>query len=136
MSVGSNVFGVVCACTSIVPPRLAPGSSSAGPLAFGSIAFACVVIFLPVSVLPEPWLFSDGLLQPASTRAAAAVAATTTLNRLAISPLLIASRDRRSPSGAGVESVEDRVTEQAQRQHEDGDRKDRNPQELWEVPVA
>jgi hypothetical protein len=43
--------------------------------------------------LAVPSLLSDGLPQPVRTRAIAAVAATATLNRLAISPLLITGFD-------------------------------------------
>jgi hypothetical protein len=44
MSVGSNVFGVDCEYTVIVPPLRAPGTSGAGPLAVGSSAFCCAPI--------------------------------------------------------------------------------------------
>src|SRR3954451_2674242 len=127
MSVGSNVVGVVCACTSIVPPCFAPSIGLAGPLALGSTAFACSVIFCESSLLPLPSLFDDGLPQPANPRASAAAAATATFNRLAMSPLLITRRDVVSPSGAGVEGVSYRVTEEAERQYEDRDRKDGDP---------
>src|SRR3954462_13981362 len=75
----------------IVPPFFAPGASGAGPFAFGSVALCCVAI-LPVSALPVS-LLDDGLPQPDSPRATAAVAATATLKRLAISPLSLRGVD-------------------------------------------
>src|ERR1044072_9106304 len=75
----------------IVPPLCTPAGSGAGPFACGSVALCCAEIF-PVSALPESFL-DDGLPQPVSPRATAAVAATATLKRLAISPLSLQGVD-------------------------------------------
>src|SRR5689334_4583581 len=89
MSVGSKVFGVVCAVTMMVPPLRAPCTSFAGPFAAASIALVAWVMASPWLLPPPELLFFDGLPQPAMPMATTAVAATASLNRLAISPLLI-----------------------------------------------
>src|SRR5437762_9584692 len=73
MSVGSNVFGVVSAYTVIVPPRRAPGTSGAGPVAVGSSA----LVWLPMlGALPRS-LFGSGWPHPAVAVRAAIRAAVT-----------------------------------------------------------
>src|ERR671938_92092 len=92
MSVGSNVLGVVCVLLMMVPPLCAPGTSLAGPLAAASMALVAVVSLPPPWFPPELLSFlADGLPQPAMPMASAAVAATASLNRLAISPPLISN---------------------------------------------
>src|SRR5689334_5823733 len=110
----------------MVPPVLAPGTSGAGPLAFGSLVPPVLPVYdrvglLPVPVPPEP-------PHAAKAKRAAPATSASDLLRLIVQPFssVIVPRGRSggtwgedpSAPGLGVEGVAHGVTQEVEGQHE------------------
>src|SRR6476620_3886074 len=124
-----------------MPPFFAPGTSGAGPLAFGSRAAPAwsTGALPPLVPLPAPPVLAAGAPQAATKpREAAAPTVRTLVQRIVVCSLvLVPARCREHllaepgsglSAAGGVERVADRVAEQAQREDEQREPDDRGPE--------